>query len=294
MKSSKVDKVLVLGATGMLGHVVARTLIRSGYKNIIATVRSEEHLNQLPNDIRPFAVSGVDAVKMDSIEQVLSTSRPVAIVNCIGVIKQRCNSIENDALVSINGVFPHHLSRLSSRIGAKLVHISTDCVFSGKTGNYIETDLCDARDIYGKAKYLGEIVSEGHVTIRTSMIGHELSGKLSLLEWFLSQQGTVPGYTRAVFSGLTTNEIARVLVRHVIFNRNLCGLYHLSGKPIAKYDLLRLVANQYRKSIDITPDKSLIIDRSLNSKLFRESVGYNPPGWETLIEEMHDDYNKHK
>ncbi len=149
---------------------------------------------------------------------------------------------------------------------ARLVHVSTDCVFSGSQGDYREDDACDADDIYGRTKLLGELHEAPAVTLRTSIIGHELRGRASLLEWFLAQRETARGFTRAIFSGVPTVHLARIVRDQVLPDPSLAGLYHVSAEPIAKFDLLTLIAAKYAKSIEIEPDDTLVIDRSLEFK----------------------------
>jgi dTDP-4-dehydrorhamnose reductase len=183
-------------------------------------------------------------------------------------------------------MLPHRLARVCGLVGARLVHVSTDCVFSGAKGGYIEADFADADDLYGRSKYLGEVDYPHAVTLRTSIIGHELDGARSLLCWFLAQGSSVRGFTRAVFSGLPTVELARVIRDYVLPAPALRGLYHVSSAPINKYELLGLIAKTYGKSIDITPQDEPVIDRSLDSTRFRAATGYSPPPWPDLIEQM--------
>ena len=188
--------------------------------------------------------------------------------------------------VPINTLLPHRVQRLAEIAGARLVHISTDCVFSGAKGNYLETDKADAADVYGLSKYLGEVAAPNAVTLRTSIIGHELASANGLVEWFLAQEQGIKGFTKAIFSGLPTVELARVVRDFVLPRPEITGLYHVSADRIAKYDLLRLVGHVYGHDIPIEPDASLIIDRSLNSDRFRSATGYAPPSWPDLIEAM--------
>ncbi|NTU50097.1 MAG: SDR family oxidoreductase, partial [Desulfobulbaceae bacterium] len=185
-------------------------------------------------------------------------------------------------------IFPHRLSKLCALVGARLIHISTDCVFSGKKGMYSEEDFPDANDLYGRTKLLGEVDYPNALTLRTSMIGHEITGSKSLISWFLAQKGPVKGYRRAVFSGLPTVEIARVILDFVLPNAELHGVYHLSAAPIDKYDLLSRVAMVYGKSIEIVPDDSVQINRSLDSSRFRAVTGFNPKSWDEMIIAMRD------
>jgi dTDP-4-dehydrorhamnose reductase len=212
--------------------------------------------------------------------------RPDVVVNCVGLVKQLADANDPLQAVPINTLLPHRLAALCQASGARLVHISTDCVFSGAKGNYLETDFPDAYDLYGRSKLLGEVDYPHAITLRTSIIGHELSGNRSLVNWFLAQQGAVKGFTRAIFSGLPTVELASVVRDVVLPRKELHGLYHVSAKPINKFDLLQLVAKVYRKNIEINPSEELVIDRSLNSDRFKEATGYAPPEWATLIQRM--------
>jgi len=178
---------------------------------------------------------------------------------------------------------PHRMANLCRLVGARFIHVSTDCVFSGESGSYKETDLTDARDIYGKSKALGEVVDGGAITLRTSTIGHELQARDGLLEWFLAKEGRCKGYTNAIFSGMPSVLFAQVIRDFVIPNENLLGLYHVGAEPIDKFSLLQLIANAYGKDIDIAPDEKLVINRSLDTEKFRQATGYVPPSWIDMI-----------
>jgi dTDP-4-dehydrorhamnose reductase len=185
-------------------------------------------------------------------------------------------------------MLPHRLAQICALAGARLIHFSTDCVFSGARGNYIETDPLDATDLYGQSKYIGEVAYPHTLTLRTSFIGHELETSNELIEWFLMQEGPIKGFTGAIYTGLPTVTLAG-LVRDVDLPRpDLSGIYHVASAPISKYDLLSLVAKVYRKTIDIVPDDKVRIDRSLNGTKFKEATGYVAPPWPSLIEAMHE------
>ena len=233
-------------------------------------------------------MSGVDLDKFDSIRKLITKHKPDIVINCVGLVKQL--SAANDPLVAmpINALFPHKLARLCFEYGARLVHMSTDCVFSGSKGMYTENDYADARDLYGLSKLIGEVDYSNAVTLRTSIIGHELNSHRSLVDWFLSQNDDVKGFKRAIFSGLPTVEIAQVISELVIPHKQLTGVYHLSADPISKYDLLSLVAKVYKKNIKIKEDNDFVIDRSLDSSRFRRETSYSPPSWESLICKMQD------
>jgi dTDP-4-dehydrorhamnose reductase len=184
-------------------------------------------------------------------------------------------------------MLPHRLARLCKLAGSRLIHVSTDCVFSGAKGGYVEEDASDAQDLYGKSKFLGEVHDAHTITLRTSIIGHELQSAHGLIDWFLSQQGRCKGYRRAIFSGLPTVVLAKIMRDVVIPKPELSGLYHVAAEPIAKLDLLTLVARQYNQSTNIVPDDGLVIDRSLSADRFRQATGYVAERWPELIKQMH-------
>jgi len=168
-----------------------------------------------------------------------------------------------------------------------MIHISTDCIFSGKRGNYTEADQSDAEDLYGRTKFLGEVSYTPHtITLRTSIIGRELRNRLGLMEWFLAQKGTIKGYRNAIFTGFTTDELSRIILNYVIPRTDLTGIYQVSSNPISKYDLLMLANDAFEKNITITPDDEYKCDRSLDSTRFREATGYKPPSWPEMIAEL--------
>lgn len=285
---TKKTKVLVLGATGMLGNAVLRLFAQSSGYEAVGSARSTSALRLLPEEIRGRVICGVDVEHIDSLISLFAKARPDVVINCIGLVKQLAEADDPLVAIPINALLPHRLARLCNVAGARLVHMSTDCVFSGTKGMYVETDISDAKDLYGRSKYLGEVDYPHAVTLRTSIIGHELSGAHSLVGWFLAQQGPVKGFARAIFSGLPTMELARVMRDFVIPNTDLQGLYHVSADPINKFELLKLVAQAYGKSITITPDDTVVIDRSLDSSRFRAMTGYQPPAWPELVRRMHE------
>lgn len=285
--SDQNSTVLVLGAAGMLGNAVLRLFAQSPGYVVRGSVRSAASARLLPAALRDHLVVGVDVENVDSLARVFADTRPDVVVNCIGLVKQLAEADDPLQAIPINALLPHRLARLCSVAGARLVHVSTDCVFDGRRGLYREDDPADAQDLYGRSKHLGEVDYPNAVTLRTSIIGHELSGAHGLVGWFLSQTGPVRGFTRAVFSGLPTVELARVIRDHVLPRPQMHGLYHVSAAPIAKYELLRLVAATYGRDNDIAPDDKLVIDRSLDSTRFRALTGYVPADWPALVRSMH-------
>jgi len=280
-------RILIVGAAGMLGHVLLSELSARDGLEVLGTVRAGEGLGRwFPADLLARIRGGVDAERFDTVRRALDAVRPDAVVNCTGIVKQRPDAKDPVISIRTNSLFPHLLARACAEAGARMIHIGTDCVFSGEKGGYRESDRPDPADLYGRTKLLGEVNAAGTVTLRTSLIGHELSGRQGLVEWFLAQEGTVKGFARALFSGFPTVEMARIVAERVIPNEGLTGLYHVSSDPIAKYDLLRLVAEEYGVRIGIDREEEFACDRSLDSSRFRESTGYEPPPWPELVARM--------
>lgn len=280
--------VLILGASGMLGQTVLRYFAGSEGFQVTGSVRSPAALRLLPEAVRERVVPHVDVENVDSMTRLLADTRPDVVINAVGLVKQLDASHDPLSAIPINSLLPHRLAQLCALTGARLVHISTDCVFSGSRGMYTESDESDATDLYGRSKFLGEVGGPAAVTLRTSIIGHELNSHHGLVNWFLAQEGKVLGFTRAIFSGLPTVELARVIRDFVIPAPRLSGMYHVSTVPISKFELLKLVAHAYGKKIEIEPSERVVIDRSLDSSRFREATGYQPPAWPELVRAMKD------
>lgn len=288
-------KIMIFGATGMLGHTLMFELIKNKKFKVYGTVRDIAGLEKyFSNEIMENLITGVDAFNFESIEKAVAKVKPVIIINCIGIIKQLPASKDPVTAISINALFPHKVAQLCQNIGARMIHISTDCVFDGKKGEYTEEDKATADDLYGLTKYLGEVIYDHAVTIRTSIIGHELNGHYSLIEWFLSQVGKVNGYTNAIYTGFPTVEISQIIENVIIPNKEIKGLYQVSSEPISKYDLLKLVAEKYKKKIEIHPYDGFCENKSLNSMKFRSLTGYKPPSWPELVDKMHKNFVEFK
>lgn len=280
-------KVLVLGASGMLGNAMIRVLSENTAWQVHGTVRAESSKRLFRADIAERLLSGVDVEHYDSLLHAFIRVRPDVVINCVGLIKQLADAEDPLQAIPINALLPHRLSSLCELSGARLVHMSTDCIFSGDKGGYRESDPSDAQDLYGRSKFLGEVAYPHTVTLRTSIIGHELQSAHGLVGWFLSQQECCNGFTRAIFSGMPTVVLAQI-VRDVVIPRNdLYGVYHVAAQPISKFDLLKLIADVYGKSIKVIPDDQFVIDRSLNADRFEVATGYVAPDWRSLIKLMH-------
>jgi dTDP-4-dehydrorhamnose reductase len=281
-------RVLVLGASGMLGNAVFKVFSADASHEVWGTLRGSAALAAFAPQYRARLLLGVDVLDQDALLSAFAKNRPQVVINCVGLIKQLADAKDPLTALPINAMLPHRLARLCKLAGARLIHVSTDCVFSGQKGGYLESDPSDADDLYGKSKYIGELHDAPHaITLRTSIIGHELGSSYALVDWFLAQEGSVRGFSKAVFSGLPTVELAHVMKDYVLTHPELNGLYHVAAEPIAKLDLLQLVAAEYGKQIAIKPDDALVIDRSLNGSRFAQATGYRAPAWPELIRRMH-------
>ena len=281
-------KVLVFGVTGMLGNAMFRYLSTDLDLIVYGTARGESARKYFPVDQSNYLITGIDVENHNSLVKVFAIVRPDIVINCVGVVKQLTDANDPLIVVPINTLLPHRLAALCNATSARLVHISTDCVFSGSKGNYLESDFPDACDLYGRTKLLGEVDYPHAITLRTSIIGHELAGHRSLVGWFLAQQNSVKGFTKAIFSGLPTVELSRIVHDFVLPRPSLRGLYHIASKPINKFELLKNISITYKNSIEIIPDESLVIDRSLNAKRFTDETGYVAPDWPDLIQRMYE------
>ena len=286
------SRIVVLGGAGMLGHKMFQTL-RQSYPGTLCTVRGD--MQSFPfsqvdllqgNDV----IGGVDAADFSRLNAILSALRPEFVVNCVGVIKQRSAASDSIPSIAINSLLPHKLSEIAARWGGRVIHFSTDCVFSGSRGQYLESDPSDAEYLYGKSKFLGEVANANALTLRTSIIGRELTEHRSLLDWFLSRNhGSVGGYTKVIYSGVTTNHLAELVGSLISRHPGLNGLYQVASDPISKYDLLDLVRDSYHLDITLQPSEREISDRSMKCDKLRAAIGYQCPSWPALIRQLAED-----
>lgn len=279
--------ILVLGASGMLGNAVVRVLSENPDYMVYGTLRSQSSKQFFESKIAERLLTNVDVEHNDSLTQAFASSKPDVVINCIGLVKQLAEADDVLQAIPINTLLPHRLAKLCQVAGARLIHMSTDCVFTGSTGNYTEQDTSDANDLYGKSKFLGEVDYPHAITLRTSIIGHELQSKHGLVDWFLSQEMQCKGYTKAIFSGVPTVVLAHIIRDIVIPRNDLHGVYHVAAEPISKFDLLKLIAAIYGKTIQILPDNQLVIDRSLNAERFRKATNYITPEWKAMVQLMY-------
>jgi len=279
-------KVLVLGSNGLIGSNIMRVLSGDPSLVVFGTINVNYH-PQLERDFSTRIFREVNVLDSSKLFEVFELISPDVVINCVGLTKHKLDAYSISDVIALNAVHPHRLAEISKIFRSRLIHFSTDCVFLGDKGHYSEVDLPDAVDLYGRSKALGEVLYGDALTIRASTIGHELGGNHGLLDWFLSQQLRCKGFRQAVFSGLPTVIIARVLRDYILRDKTMIGLHHIAANPINKYDLLKLIAKEYGKKIDIEIDDELKIDRSLNSSKFNQATGFCCPEWPILIKEMH-------
>jgi dTDP-4-dehydrorhamnose reductase len=276
----------------MLGHKLFQVL-RQRFTGVVATMRQDASAGPLAavellqgEDVVP----GVDVMDFDALRARLQAWQPEFVVNCVGVVKQRDAAKSPIPSITINALLPHRLAEAVASWGGRVIHFSTDCVFSGRKGHYREDDPSDAEDLYGRSKYLGEVKAPNALTLRTSIIGRELAEHRSLLDWFLSQNGKkVRGFRRVIYSGITTNEVAEVVTRVIHDCPHLTGLYQVVSEPISKYDLLGLIRDAYGLDLELEPDDREASDRSMVGELFRSASGYSAPSWRELVRHLSAD-----
>ena len=277
-------KILILGANGLLGGACYRLMTQNPHLEVFGSVRSQlvEPSQQL--------IGSTDVLDTKRLEQVFMETKPQVVINCTSLSKSTMKAGRPIEFIELFSMMPHRLAELCVRHSARLVHISSDGVFSGKKGNYGEIDKADADDLYGRSKFLGEVSSPNCITIRTSIIGHDNSLQNGLVSWYLANKGFCKGYTKAIFSGLPVCVVAQILVDFVISNPYLEGIYHIGSDPISKFDLLNLIGNVYSSESVLVPDDSVRLDRSLNTTKFENETGYRAPSWRDLVSLMHNDF----
>jgi dTDP-4-dehydrorhamnose reductase len=285
-------KIFVLGGEGMLGHKMFQ-ILSSHFPHTKCTIfgsLEDPFYRSIPLFTSQNTFEKINVIESAALERFLQKEKPDFTINCIGIVKQRDEGKMAIPSITINSLLPHLLADWASTWGGRLIHFSSDCVFSGKKGKYSEDDISDAEDLYGKSKYLGEVASANALTLRTSIIGRELNNFKSLLEWFLSQKGNrVKGYKKVVYSGVTTNYIAEIVGMLISDHPQLHGMYQVTAPAITKLDLLTRICAAYKLDIEIIPEDSEISDRSMIGKRFYEATGYKEPTWDYLIGQLSED-----
>lgn len=284
--------VLVLGANGMLGHKVLQALrLRFGpTRGTLSTQALPPSLQKVDLLQGDDIILGVNARDLQGLDRILGTIQPAVVVNCIGIIKQRPAAESAVDSIAINSLLPHFIAEACQRWGGRVIHFSTDCVFSGNRGRYTEDDPSDAKDLYGKSKFLGEVATANSLTLRTSIIGRELLHHRSLLEWLFQQNSRkIRGFRKAIYAGVTTNYLAEMVSHIVECLPDLSGLYQIASTPISKFELLKLLRDAYRLDIEIEPDDKFICDRSMLGNRFKAATGCVCPEWPELIQQLSSD-----
>ena len=271
----------------MLGHQLLKHF-RDRHETAITLRRGRDAYRSISHLLKDGGIYyDVDVRHRDRVRTVLGDFRPEVVINAVGIVKQRDEANARLPSLEINALFPHFLAEDCASAGVRLIHMSTDCVFSGDKGGYVESDESDARDLYGRTKFLSELYSDHCLTLRTSIIGLELVRKSGLIEWFLAQRGTVTGYGKAIYSGFTTMEMGRIIERILARHPELSGLWHVASTPISKFELLQMLADKLeRNDIIIERDDTLVCDRSLVGSRFEKATGYQPPDWNVMLEEL--------
>lgn len=290
------SRLVVLGADGMLGHKLCQRLAAGGEREVIGTLRGDPQVATAawPEVFsRVRLIGGVDVLRGDELERKLAELAPQAVINAIGIVKQAAGAQNRYLSAAVNAWLPHRLAQWCGANDSRLVHFSTDCVFDGMRGRYTEQDPSDARDLYGQSKYLGETdaMESAAITIRSSIIGRELRDpKHGLIEWFLAQRGgRARGFARAIYSGFTTIEMARIVERIIDRHPSLAGTHHIASEMVSKYDLLSLINRRFGLGITIERDEEFFCDRSLLMGSFAEATNYSPPSWDAMIQELVED-----
>ena len=283
-------RVCILGSGGMLGHMLVRVL--SEAHDVYGTSKQEWSAT---SGLAKFLskekwISGVDVKEITTVSDLFREHQFDVVINCIGVVKQRGHRTSEEEMIEVNAHFPHKLSSICGASGARLFHISTDCVFSGSKGNYAVTDSPDQIDIYGSSKLAGEIVDDHNLTIRTSHVGRELTNFTSLFEWILNNRGKkVVGYSKAIYSGLTTFSLSVVIDSLLTTGSSIKGLVHVASSPINKFQLVTELNNRLGLDIDIEIDESVVLNRSLLSSDEITQLGIEIPSWDQMLDNFCED-----
>ena len=280
-------KVLILGAAGMLGHKLCQQL--SGHE-IIGTVRKDKKSYDKYDGVFNNAtlIDNIDVLDTDLLEGTMQAVKPEVVINCVGIIKQLAEAKDSVLSIKINALLPHQLANICEKTSSRLIQISTDCVFNGKKGSYTESDISNANDLYGRTKFLGEVDNRPHcLTLRTSIIGRELSTASGLIEWFLSNKGgKVKGFSKAIYTGFSTLAMADIIDNLLKNHPDVSGLYHVSSKSINKYDLICLVNKAMGLDVGIERENDFLMDRSLLCDRFKAKISFTPPSWPDMIEQL--------
>ena len=284
-------KILILGGDGMIGHKMDQVLSVQNHE-IVISIREKKDLT-LKSISSKSKVFFNDFLK-DNIIDFLVKVNPDVIINAIGLTIRRGAKKNISDTIYLNSLFPHQLSNWALAFKKRLIHFSTDCVFSGSEGSYLEDATPNALDYYGKTKGLGEINSKSSLTIRSSMIGPELFNKTELFEWIINnKEKEINGFSRVMYSGVTTIYMARLLSDLIVNHKNLDGIYNVASKPISKFELLHLINDKFDLGLIINKDQNITSNKTLNPSKIEKEIGIESPHWNDLIVEIKKDYMNH-
>ena len=279
-------KILVLGGNGMIGHYLLASL-RQRHEVKVSFKQPLLAYNGLQDIDFKNTFWDCDVRNFQYVEKIIQEFSPDAVINATGITKQLINKKGLEAAIEVNALFPHHLAKLCETNGCRLILLSSDCIFSGAKGAYTEEDNSDAKDGYGRTKYLGEVVLDHVVTLRKSTVGLELLGAHGLVEWFIAQTGEIKGFSNAIYSGLITSELVRVIELILTDFPSLSGIWNVASEPISKYDLLiKLQEVIQKKDVFILRDETFFCDRSLDGSRFERRTGYSPPTWPEMLQAL--------
>lgn len=282
-------KLLILGADGMLGHKLFQ-ILGAAYSDCYGTISGK--ITDAPWSQCPFlnpdnVYSNVDAMNFQGLEQLIRTVDPDYVINCFRVATHGTQIAPPIKNITVNSLLPHRLAEICATFGIRLIHFSSDCVFSGKKGFYAEEDTPDATHAYGQSRLLGDVYADNTLVLRGSVVGRELIGNSSLLEWFLLQKGKeINGFTKAIYSGISSIETARMVRMILGETPGLTGLFNVASEPISKYDLLNLAKESFQVDVTLHKEEGFSVDRSLNGEKFKAATDYVPPTWSTMMIEL--------
>ncbi|MGZ3748340.1 MAG: dTDP-4-dehydrorhamnose reductase family protein [Pseudobdellovibrionaceae bacterium] len=286
------NSIVVLGCSGMLGHKLMQTISETTDYHVYGTVRTTDssRINKLPRNKNTTIVGNIDADNLNNLQKLLIETRPVAVVNCIGIVKQLPEGSQPIPSIKINSLLPHQLAEMSQKVGSRFFHFSTDCVYSGTKGFYNESDATDPQDLYGKSKAICEVGGPGCFTIRSSIIGPELDSHLGLFEWFCRQKGKrVKGYRNALYTGFTTAAMSRILIMLIEKFPEMSGVWNVASNPISKYEILCKINKVLNLGITIDEDQSYAMNRTLDGSKFQKATDFIPPSWDEMISQLAQD-----
>ncbi len=285
-------KILIIGLSGMMGHKLFTYLQNQKCYDLYSTTTTNFEI-KYPNFkiLNKKNIFYSEKQDINFFDKIFSSVNPDIVVNCSAILNETSFSQNPIRYIEINSVYPHKISLLSEKYNFRFIHFSTDIIYDDKNKLSSENDEISINSIYATTKFLGEVTYNNSLTIRTSIIGHQLNGNSGLVEWFLNNENkSINGFSKVIYSGLTTTEMSKIFHKHIIPNNKLYGIINISSNPISKLDILQIIKKYYKIKTEIIDDKSIVSDRSLNFSLFKQKTGYSPPSWDLMIKEMSDDY----